>query len=227
MLITRPNIPIGTSNSQTSPSLSTKPTHMCSLTSCTLNYSSFTTKPAPPIITNQFQFQGYFPQPPNFLYLTPPHTQFLYSFISWFVHVEMRDRMERIVLLPFSLGCVSESSVAIGVHQPRRTKPDTNSSAISLYLYLSSFFSFGSVTICFLVMYFYLIVFDSFLLGQEKKKKTRKVHQVLKVWKIHWSSLRFQSLTYPLGFIGCARVSRPSLNYLVSLKITIHFFDSS
>ncbi|KAJ9176126.1 hypothetical protein P3X46_011471 [Hevea brasiliensis] len=34
----------------------------------------------------------------------------------------MRDRMERLVLLPFSIGCVSESSVAIGVHNPRRTK---------------------------------------------------------------------------------------------------------
>ncbi|XP_012085755.1 CRIB domain-containing protein RIC4 isoform X2 [Jatropha curcas] len=43
----------------------------------------------------------------------------------------MRDRMERLVLLPFSIGCVSESSVAIGIHHPRRTKPshDTNPSS--------------------------------------------------------------------------------------------------
>ncbi|KAJ6693756.1 hypothetical protein OIU85_004526 [Salix viminalis] len=41
----------------------------------------------------------------------------------------MRDRMERLVLLPFSFGCVSESSVAIGVHHPRRSKTDTNLSA--------------------------------------------------------------------------------------------------
>uniref|UniRef100_A0A803R434 CRIB domain-containing protein n=1 Tax=Cannabis sativa TaxID=3483 RepID=A0A803R434_CANSA len=33
----------------------------------------------------------------------------------------MRERMERLVLLPFSIGCVSESSVAVGVHQPRRS----------------------------------------------------------------------------------------------------------
>ncbi|OAY32279.1 CRIB domain-containing protein RIC4 [Manihot esculenta] len=33
----------------------------------------------------------------------------------------MRDRMEKLAL-PFSIGCVSESSVAIGVHHPRRTK---------------------------------------------------------------------------------------------------------
>ncbi|CAK7340133.1 unnamed protein product [Dovyalis caffra] len=45
------------------------------------------------------------------------------------VDVEMRDKMERLVLLPFSIGCVSESSVAIGVHQPRKTKIDTNLSA--------------------------------------------------------------------------------------------------
>ncbi|XP_065875842.1 CRIB domain-containing protein RIC4 [Euphorbia lathyris] len=38
----------------------------------------------------------------------------------------MRDRMERFVLLPFSMGCVSESSVAIGVHQySRRNKPSS------------------------------------------------------------------------------------------------------
>uniref|UniRef100_A0A6M2EZA3 CRIB domain-containing protein n=1 Tax=Populus davidiana TaxID=266767 RepID=A0A6M2EZA3_9ROSI len=41
----------------------------------------------------------------------------------------MRDRMERLVLLPFSIGCVSESSVAIGVHQAKRAKTDTNLSA--------------------------------------------------------------------------------------------------
>ncbi|KAJ8771333.1 hypothetical protein K2173_026510 [Erythroxylum novogranatense] len=38
----------------------------------------------------------------------------------------MRDRMERLVLLPFTMGCVSESSVAIGVHDhARNKKPDT------------------------------------------------------------------------------------------------------
>ncbi|XWS65142.1 hypothetical protein CRYUN_Cryun05aG0065800 [Craigia yunnanensis] len=42
----------------------------------------------------------------------------------------MRDRMERFVILPFSVGCVSESSVAVAVQQPRRSKPaDTNSTA--------------------------------------------------------------------------------------------------
>uniref|UniRef100_A0A6N2KZK3 Uncharacterized protein n=1 Tax=Salix viminalis TaxID=40686 RepID=A0A6N2KZK3_SALVM len=41
----------------------------------------------------------------------------------------MRDRMEKLVLLPFSIGCVSESSVAVGVHPSRRAKTDTSSSA--------------------------------------------------------------------------------------------------
>ncbi|XVF30330.1 hypothetical protein REPUB_Repub16aG0047800 [Reevesia pubescens] len=44
----------------------------------------------------------------------------------------MRDRMERFIILPFSVGCVSESSVAVALQQqhPRRSKPaDTNSSA--------------------------------------------------------------------------------------------------
>ncbi|XP_048424479.1 CRIB domain-containing protein RIC4-like [Pyrus x bretschneideri] len=45
----------------------------------------------------------------------------------------MRERMERFVLLPFAIGCISESSVAVGGVQqqrPRRSKPDTNPSAI-------------------------------------------------------------------------------------------------
>ncbi|XP_022747624.1 CRIB domain-containing protein RIC4-like [Durio zibethinus] len=43
----------------------------------------------------------------------------------------MRDRMERFVILPFSVGCVCESSVAVAVQQPKRSKPaDTNSTAI-------------------------------------------------------------------------------------------------
>ncbi|XWS58833.1 hypothetical protein CRYUN_Cryun08bG0067900 [Craigia yunnanensis] len=42
----------------------------------------------------------------------------------------MRDRTERFVILPFSVGCVSKSSVAVAVQQPRRSKPaDTNSTA--------------------------------------------------------------------------------------------------
>ncbi|XVE90563.1 hypothetical protein DITRI_Ditri20bG0087900 [Diplodiscus trichospermus] len=42
----------------------------------------------------------------------------------------MRDRMEKFVILPFSVGCISESSVAVALQQPRRSKPeDTNSTA--------------------------------------------------------------------------------------------------
>ncbi|XP_028946054.1 CRIB domain-containing protein RIC4 isoform X1 [Malus domestica] len=45
----------------------------------------------------------------------------------------MRERMERFVLLPFAIGCISESSVAVGGVQrqpPRTSKPDTNPSPI-------------------------------------------------------------------------------------------------
>ncbi|WCJ38842.1 CRIB domain-containing protein RIC4 [Euphorbia peplus] len=39
----------------------------------------------------------------------------------------MRDKMERFVLLPFSMGCVSESSVAIGgVHHNNHSRSSTN-----------------------------------------------------------------------------------------------------
>jgi hypothetical protein len=51
----------------------------------------------------------------------------------------MRQRMERLVILPFSAGCISEASVAVGVPQQKRSKPvDTNSphDAISLSLFL-------------------------------------------------------------------------------------------
>ncbi|KAL6132423.1 hypothetical protein ACLB2K_064666 [Fragaria x ananassa] len=43
----------------------------------------------------------------------------------------MRERMERLVLLPFTIGCVSESSIAVGAQQhPGRSKSDTNPSPI-------------------------------------------------------------------------------------------------
>ncbi|CAL5347839.1 unnamed protein product [Camellia sinensis] len=44
----------------------------------------------------------------------------------------MRDRMERLVVLPFSIGCVSQSSVALGTTtttaQPRKTKSEGSNS---------------------------------------------------------------------------------------------------
>ncbi|XP_042483525.1 CRIB domain-containing protein RIC4-like [Macadamia integrifolia] len=36
----------------------------------------------------------------------------------------MRNQMERLVVLPFSIGCVSESSVAIGANYPKKTKEE-------------------------------------------------------------------------------------------------------
>ncbi|XP_051116472.1 CRIB domain-containing protein RIC4 [Andrographis paniculata] len=40
----------------------------------------------------------------------------------------MRDRMERFVLLPFTAGCISESSIAVGLHQQaKRSRIDMNS----------------------------------------------------------------------------------------------------
>ncbi|KAJ8646169.1 hypothetical protein MRB53_007917 [Persea americana] len=41
----------------------------------------------------------------------------------------MRDRMERLVVLPFSIGCVSQSSVALGENNPKKTKQDANPSS--------------------------------------------------------------------------------------------------
>ncbi|CAA0821263.1 CRIB domain-containing protein RIC4 [Striga hermonthica] len=37
----------------------------------------------------------------------------------------MRDRMEKFVLLPFSAGCISESSIAVAQQQAKRSNPDT------------------------------------------------------------------------------------------------------
>ncbi|XP_014498270.1 CRIB domain-containing protein RIC4 isoform X2 [Vigna radiata var. radiata] len=44
----------------------------------------------------------------------------------------MRQRMERLVILPFSAGCISEATVAVGVPHPRRSKPYTNPSSPSI-----------------------------------------------------------------------------------------------
>lgn len=37
--------------------------------------------------------------------------------------------MERLVVLPFSIGCVSQSSVALGENNPKKTKQDANPSS--------------------------------------------------------------------------------------------------
>ncbi|KAK6137825.1 hypothetical protein DH2020_028428 [Rehmannia glutinosa] len=42
-----------------------------------------------------------------------------------------RDRMERFVLLPFTAGCISESSIAVGLQQDKRSKLDSNSTPTS------------------------------------------------------------------------------------------------
>ncbi|KAG4395418.1 hypothetical protein JHK82_057117 [Glycine max] len=39
----------------------------------------------------------------------------------------MGDRMERLVILPFSFGCVSEASIVVGSPHPRRSRSDTDS----------------------------------------------------------------------------------------------------
>ncbi|KAK7243259.1 hypothetical protein RIF29_38051 [Crotalaria pallida] len=45
----------------------------------------------------------------------------------------MRHRMERLVILPFSAGCISEASVAVGVPQPRRSRSsNTNTPAAAM-----------------------------------------------------------------------------------------------
>ncbi|XP_042017033.1 CRIB domain-containing protein RIC4-like isoform X2 [Salvia splendens] len=43
----------------------------------------------------------------------------------------MRDRMERFVLLPFTAGCISESSIAVGLQQAKRSKMDMGSTPTS------------------------------------------------------------------------------------------------
>ncbi|XXG41502.1 hypothetical protein AAC387_Pa01g1947 [Persea americana] len=40
----------------------------------------------------------------------------------------MSDRMEKLVLLPFSIGCVSEASVAVGTSNLKKTKPEPKQS---------------------------------------------------------------------------------------------------
>ncbi|KAL1542596.1 CRIB domain-containing protein [Salvia divinorum] len=39
----------------------------------------------------------------------------------------MRERIERFVLLPFTAGCISESSIAVGLQHAKRSKMDTGS----------------------------------------------------------------------------------------------------
>lgn len=45
---------------------------------------------------------------------------------------KVRDRMEKFVVLPFSMGCVSQASVAVAEHRPRRSKADLQSSSLRI-----------------------------------------------------------------------------------------------
>lgn len=44
-------------------------------------------------------------------------------------HELMRGKMERYVVLPFSVGCASYSSIAVCDNQPKKTKEESNPSA--------------------------------------------------------------------------------------------------
>ncbi|XP_031737739.1 CRIB domain-containing protein RIC4 isoform X2 [Cucumis sativus] len=62
----------------------------------------------------------------------------------------MRRKMERLVLLPFSVGCISETSVAVGIqHNSTTSKPhpisSPTSSLSSIYFSLISFLSLLSM----------------------------------------------------------------------------------
>ncbi|KAL2941512.1 CRIB domain-containing protein RIC4 [Bienertia sinuspersici] len=45
---------------------------------------------------------------------------------------KMRDRMEKYVVLPFSMGCVSQASVAVAEQRPRRSKADLQSPSLKI-----------------------------------------------------------------------------------------------
>ena len=44
--------------------------------------------------------------------------------ISLGVHGNVKDWIEKFVVLPFSMGCVSQASVAVAEQRPRRSKLD-------------------------------------------------------------------------------------------------------
>lgn len=54
---------------------------------------------------------------------------FLVLPVSCPFHVLMRGRMERYVVLPFSVGCASYSSIAVCDNQHKKTKDESNPSA--------------------------------------------------------------------------------------------------
>lgn len=55
------------------------------------------------------------------------------------VHGKVRDRMEKFVVLPFSMGCVSQASVAVAQQRTKR-KTDLQSPSLSMYDHISRFF---------------------------------------------------------------------------------------
>lgn len=54
--------------------------------------------------------------------------------IAMGVQGKMRGRMEKYVVLPFSMGCVSQASVAVAEQRPRRSKADLLSPSLSMII---------------------------------------------------------------------------------------------
>jgi len=68
----------------------------------------------------------------------------------------MKDRAERFVVLPFSIGCTSDTSVALATtsQPPKKPKPESNPPATSMiYISLSLSLSLSLLHFCLFVCF--------------------------------------------------------------------------
>lgn len=68
--------------------------------------------------------------------------------------------MERFVLLPFTAGCISESSIAVGLQQAKRSKMDTSSTPTSVTPFSQTYIK----STIFLVLYVLPYILSIYLL---------------------------------------------------------------
>lgn len=121
--------------------------------------------------------------------------------------------MERFVLLPFTAGCISESSIAVGLQQAKRSKMDTGSTPTSKTpFHRPTFNPPSSYTVC---VYLSRVLTPCFDHEGEKDEDEEQYEEDeeslsgenLKSPPTYW---RFQDSR------SCSRISRTFLNHLVS-----------
>lgn len=132
----------------------------------------------------------------------------------------MKDRVERLVVLPFAaIGCSSRSSIALGASNNGGSKPVKKPKSEATPPTTSISLSYFSWFNC---LYFYAYLYFVSDFGFPIKEEEKQIFKIIvhaKYWKwgsTHWGFWLYQSIIYPVAYRDWLEASKVSLNCLVS-----------